>query len=150
MHPPDGSSFPARAPILLGIAWLAFGVAVWQLPRKGLVPLVLGGAVALQLAAGFAPPRSSDDMYRYVWDGRVQAAGIDPYRYPPGAPELAGQRDLGLWPATSSWCVRPGDVDPAPGQALAPGCTLVNRPAGHPIYPPVAGAPFWLAHRLAG
>src|SRR5258705_463459 len=117
MHPPDGSSFPARAPILLGIAWLAFGGAGWELPREGLCPLVLGGAVALQLAAGFAPPRSSDDMYRYVWDGRVQAAGIDPYRYPPGAPELAGHRDPGfLWAPDGRWCTPEA------------GCSLINRP----------------------
>ncbi|HKI54947.1 MAG TPA: hypothetical protein VJ987_12545 [Anaerolineales bacterium] len=32
-------------------------------------------------------PTLSDDMYRYVWDGRVQAQGISPYRYPPNAPE---------------------------------------------------------------
>ena len=28
-------------------------------------------------------PLLSSDIYRYVWDGRVQAAGINPYRYFP-------------------------------------------------------------------
>ena len=138
MHPPDGSHFAARAPILLGIAWLAFAVAVWQLPRRRVVPLVLGGAVALQLAAGFAPPRSSDDMYRYVWDGRVQAAGIDPYRYPPAAPELAGQRDPGfLWSPDGRWCTPEA------------GCTHINRPTVPTIYPPVAEAYFTVVHWLS-
>ena len=36
-------------------------------------------------------PTLSDDLYRYVWDGRVQAHGISPYRYPPNAKEV---RDL--------------------------------------------------------
>ncbi len=37
-------------------------------------------------------PTLSDDMYRYVWDGRVQANGLSPYRYPPKAPQLAALR----------------------------------------------------------
>ena len=45
----------------------------------------------------FTPPTLSDDMYRYVWDGRVQAQGISPYRYPPKAPELAPLRDEAVW-----------------------------------------------------
>ena len=34
-------------------------------------------------------PDLSDDLYRYLWDGRVAAAGISPYRWAPDAPELA-------------------------------------------------------------
>jgi hypothetical protein len=34
-----------------------------------------------------------DDLYRYVWDGRVQAAGLNPYSYAPADPELAALRD---------------------------------------------------------
>ncbi|MBI3761240.1 MAG: hypothetical protein HY260_05185 [Chloroflexi bacterium] len=45
-------------------------------------------------------PTLSDDMYRYVWDGRVQAHGLSPYRYPPDAPEVAELRegDRTVWP----------------------------------------------------
>ena len=35
------------------------------------------------------PPVGSEDLYRYVWDGKVQAAGLNPYRYHTNAPELA-------------------------------------------------------------
>ena len=28
-------------------------------------------------------PSLTTDYYRYVWDGRVQLAGINPYRYRP-------------------------------------------------------------------
>ena len=35
----------------------------------------------------------SNDLYRYMWDGRVQAAGIDPYQYVPTATQLTGLRN---------------------------------------------------------
>jgi hypothetical protein len=40
----------------------------------------------------------SNDMYRYIWDGRVQAAGINPYRYLPSAEELKPLRDEAIYP----------------------------------------------------
>lgn len=46
-----------------------------------------------------APPRTSTDMFRYAWDGRVQAAGISPYAHPPAAPEPAPLRDDWLFPS---------------------------------------------------
>ncbi len=39
------------------------------------------------------PTVLSKDMYRYIWDGRVQQNGINPYQYPPGADELKNMRD---------------------------------------------------------
>ena len=33
-------------------------------------------------------PIGSDDIYRYMWDGKVQSASINPYRFAPTAPEL--------------------------------------------------------------
>lgn len=43
-------------------------------------------------------PYLSADVYRYIWDGRVQTAGINPYRYVPSDPELAGLRDGAIYP----------------------------------------------------
>jgi alpha-1,6-mannosyltransferase len=43
-------------------------------------------------------PLLSSDIYRYVWDGRVQAAGINPYRYVPAAEALAFLRDGTIFP----------------------------------------------------
>lgn len=54
-------------------------------------------ALAMQVFLFFTPPTLSDDMYRYVWDGRMQAQGFSPYRYPPKAPELAQWRDEEVW-----------------------------------------------------
>jgi Glycosyl transferase family 2/Glycosyltransferase family 87 len=133
---------------ILAALWITFAAGallVRRIPvRLAMVVIVVGGA-AMQLAAVSARPHASDDVYRYIWDGRVQAAGIDPYRYVPTAPELTGLRDTFLWPATTTrWCIRPGNPDPdQPGELLVPGCTKINRPKVHTIYPPVAEAYFF-------
>lgn len=128
--------------------WAAFAAGAWCVrgtSARRAVPLILLGGIAIQLAALSAPPRSSDDLYRYIWDGRVQVQGIDPYRYVPAAPQLAGLRDPFLWPSSGPHCVAPGETEQdtaGPGPALAPGCTRINLPAVHTIYPPVAEAYF--------
>ena len=63
--------------------------------RAVLVILLAAGVMRLMLL--FTPPMSSD-IYRYVWDGRVQAAGINPYRYVPADPKLEGLRDARIYP----------------------------------------------------
>ncbi|WP_433085436.1 glycosyltransferase 87 family protein [Dactylosporangium sp. CA-052675] len=114
------------------LAWIPFAAGAWLVARTGrraaLVLVLLGGAL-LPLAAAAHPPNSSDDVYRYLWDGRVQRAGIDPYRHPPAAPQLRPLRDDTLWHPGAPWCVPDG-------------CTLINRPAVPTIYPPVAEALF--------
>jgi alpha-1,6-mannosyltransferase len=47
-------------------------------------------------------PYLSADLYRYVWDGHVQASGINPYRYAPGDPELESLRDEVIYPNISA------------------------------------------------
>ncbi len=44
------------------------------------------------------PAVLSNDMYRYIWDGRVQQNGINPYLYPPQADELKNLRDHQIFP----------------------------------------------------
>jgi hypothetical protein len=44
------------------------------------------------------PTVLSKDMYRYIWDGRVQHYGINPYLYPPQADELKNLRDNQIFP----------------------------------------------------
>ena len=143
---------PEKTGWFIAGAWLAFAAGAYLVLRSPIrvaVPLIVVGGLALPLAAGLEPPRSSDDLYRYVWDGRVQAAGIDPYRYVPAAPELVGLRDGPLWPDGSHWCVAPGAIDADTGRPLVPGCTVINRPTVHTIYPPVAEAFFLAVHRVA-
>lgn len=58
-----------------------------------LLVLALIFAALFRLSIIFSPPYLSDDIYRYVWDGRVQLAGINPYRYIPADESLVDLRD---------------------------------------------------------
>ena len=60
--------------------------------------LVFVFAILFRALLIFTPPTLSDDMYRYVWDGRVQANGISPYAYAPAAPEINFLREESIWP----------------------------------------------------
>ena len=92
-------------------------------PRRALW-LIIAVAIALRIFALSFPPLLSSDIYRYVWDGTVQAAGINPYRYVPADPALASLRDMAIYPHIDR-------ADYAPT-----------------IYPPVAQVFFLLATRF--
>ena len=65
-------------------------VARDRLPRGPLgLALLLGATALVRLPLLAAPPSLSDDVHRYVLDGRLWQAGIDPYRVAPA--ELAAQ-----------------------------------------------------------
>jgi hypothetical protein len=51
------------------------------------------GAILFRGVVLSTPPTLSDDMYRYLWDGKVLLSGVNPYRLAPNAPELAALRD---------------------------------------------------------
>jgi hypothetical protein len=96
---------PARAAFFIGL--LALGVVLYlgavrlilrAPPSASAMWIVLGVAVLVRLAFLPAPPLLSTDIYRYVWDGRVQAAGINPYLYVPADPALARLRDAEIYP----------------------------------------------------
>ena len=65
--------------------------------HTGLI-IVLGFAIAMRLLLVGEEPLLSTDLYRYIWDGRVQAAGINPYTYVPADPALASLRDAAIYP----------------------------------------------------
>jgi hypothetical protein len=102
---------------------------VLRCPQRFGVQLAVVGGAALQAIAVQVAPRNTDDYLRYAWDGRVQAAGISPYRYPPGAAELAFLRDDWLFDGAEP---------------------LLNHPSSSTIYPPVAQAWFWMVHVVSG
>ncbi len=101
---------------------------------------MLAGILAVHTVAATGPPQLSDDLYRYAWDGRVQAAGIGPYRYGPLDPHLAGLRDRWLFP----------DAAGCAAIERGPHCIRLNYPRAHTIYPPVAQAYFTAVHYLPG
>jgi len=121
----DARSFVA----LFGLAGAAYGLAVVRIvhrPPGGLRALlgVLGAALVFRLILLPTVPSLSTDLYRYVWDGRLAAAGVSPYRYPPNAPEVAGFRDETVYPR-------------------------LNHAEWHTIYPPGAQLLFAGMARLA-
>jgi hypothetical protein len=83
----------------LYLAAAAIALRVRAGSRAGLW-VIAAFAIAFRLILLPSRPTLSDDMYRYVWDGRVQAHGLSPYRYPPAAREVAGLRrgDREVWP----------------------------------------------------
>ncbi|MCJ2063718.1 glycosyltransferase 87 family protein [Methylobacterium sp. J-088] len=87
--------------------------------------VIVGAGLAMRLLALSAPPILSTDIFRYVWDGMVQGAGINPYRYVPADPSLAFLRDAQVYP-------------------------FINRADyAVTIYPPVAQAFFFLVTRFS-
>lgn len=74
------------------LAAIYFVLGVEKPEKKLLIYIFLIAALCrgVQLATG---PVLSDDIYRYLWDGRVAASGINPYRYPPNHPSLEFLRD---------------------------------------------------------
>ncbi|MGW7365926.1 glycosyltransferase 87 family protein [Streptomyces sp. NPDC054841] len=133
-----------------GACWLLFAAAVWclrRVPVRPAVALILGGGVIVAATGLLAPPRTSSDMYRYAWDGRVQAARISPYDHAPADPALAPLRDPWLFP-TDVGCAGPERAR-IPGPKGEIHCTLINRPQVHTIYPPVAEGYFLLVHALS-
>jgi alpha-1,6-mannosyltransferase len=92
---------------------------------RALLTLALVFAALFRLSIIFFPPYLSDDIYRYVWDGRVQAAGINPYRYVPAEESLAALRDDKIYPYIN------------------------RRDSAQTIYPPVAEGAFLLITRFS-
>jgi len=60
--------------------------------------LIVAIAVLVRIILLFIDPLLSTDVYRYIWDGKVQAAGINPYLYVPMDDALAPLRDTAIYP----------------------------------------------------
>src|SRR5271170_1984167 len=87
--------------------------------------IILLIAFAARLIAVIAPPFLSTDIYRYVWDGLVQGAGINPFRYIPSDSHLSFLRDANIYP------------------------NINRREYAHTIYPPGSQMIFWAATRIS-
>ncbi|MBW3563196.1 MAG: DUF2029 domain-containing protein [Acidobacteria bacterium] len=81
-------------------------------------------AILARFAAFDAAPVLSDDVWRYLWDGKVVAEGLDPYARAPSSLELRELRE--------SWHDR------------------INHPDVRSIYPPYAQLSFLIAHLFGG
>jgi Glycosyltransferase family 87 len=118
---------PGAFLVLFSLAFLAYGcgaLAAFHLRSRLAVAVII--AVGLVARAILLPtsPSLSTDAYRYVWDARVAMAGIDPYAYPPVAPEVVGLRDSSIYPK-------------------------LNHPTWQTVYPPPAQAFFRAVYWIA-
>jgi len=107
--------------IYVAVSWLSLRSG----DSRSLLVLGLVFAALFRLAIIFSPPYLSDDIFRYIWDGRVQAAGINPYRYIPAEEPLAQLRDENIYPHIN------------------------RRETVRTIYPPVGQAAFLLITRVS-
>ena len=75
---------------LAGIAYLLAIREFFSTPKISRRVIVIGLALAAlwHLAFLLMPPGSDDDIHRYLWDGRVQRLGYNPYIVVPNDPAL--------------------------------------------------------------
>jgi hypothetical protein len=124
---PNLALAPRTFLVLFTGAWLAYACGALATARAGsriTLALILTIGVLSRVLLLPALPSLSTDAYRYVWDARVSSAGIDPYAYAPIAPEVAGLRDVDIYPR-------------------------LNHSTWQTVYPPVAQAFFGAVYRLA-
>lgn len=108
-------------------AFVFYLVAAWMVSRtSGVRVLVAISCLAVLFRLVLLPvrPTISTDIYRYIWDGRVQAQGINPYTYSPDSPRLAFLRNADWF-----W---------------------INHREDHTTYPPVSQLVFAAVVRLFG
>jgi alpha-1,6-mannosyltransferase len=100
--------------LIQGVLYLVTVALTWRggFPRRVLVG-ILAVAALMRLGILLAPPYLSNDLYRYVWDGRVEAAGINPYRYVPSDTHLAALRDETIYPNINRRTYAPTIYPPA-------------------------------------
>jgi alpha-1,6-mannosyltransferase len=112
----------------LGLA-IPYFLASWLIlrarPARSTWLLVLAFALAFRVVCLQTDVYLSTDLYRYIWDGRVQAAHINPFRYVPADPHLAFLRDDKIYPH-------------------------INRKSyAKTVYPPGAQIVFWTVTRIS-
>jgi alpha-1,6-mannosyltransferase len=112
---------------------LYIAAVIWVLrrpPRTGDLWLILGAALVLRGIAMTAPQNLTTDGLRYVWDGRIQWAGFNPYLFVPADERLAFLRDALIYPGIN------------------------QKETAVTIYPPVAEMMFlvgnWISDSLTG
>jgi hypothetical protein len=91
------SQFVALTCVQGAVYLAAVAILLWHRPAPSL-RFILATAVVLRLMVVGVQPFLSTDIYRYIWDGWVQAAGINPYRYIPVDSHLAFLRDAAVFP----------------------------------------------------
>ena len=56
--------------------------------KKVVFTLIVIFALFFRIVLWLSPPTLSDDIYRYLWEGRLVSMDINPFEYAPDAPQL--------------------------------------------------------------
>jgi hypothetical protein len=119
LWPGDTDAAPLVLPagkfiLLFVLTWILGGLLFFFFPRRISTRETFFLILAVSLVARLLllPHPVSDDIYRYLWEGRVYLSDHNPYLFPPDHPELAA--------------LAAGD----------PHHPLINHPAMAAIYPP--------------
>ncbi|MEM8894400.1 MAG: hypothetical protein AAGC88_07475 [Bacteroidota bacterium] len=108
----------------LVIGFIAYAtIQGWKLDWR--ILLAVGLLIRIALFAGL--PTLSDDFYRFIWDGRLLAAGISPFAELP------------------SWYMSEGSNHPMDETLFS----LLNSPDYYTVYPPISQFTFWLSAVLS-
>ncbi len=113
--------------MLFVVLFTAYGLTYRELRTAADYRWVIGAAVLFRFVLIFAFPNLSDDVYRFVWDGRLLVQGVSPFAY------LPIDFVEGTYQAT---------------KLVGIDCTLyeqLNSPLYFTIYPPVCQGVFALA-----
>lgn len=105
------------------LCWIILRKIDLSVPR--ITYTVITAAIIFRLTVLFVFPTASDDINRYIWDGKVITNGINPYRYAPNDPQLNYLHSQTL-PAN------------------------VNFPSMKTIYPPLAQMVFFTSYSIFG
>ncbi|MCS6930061.1 MAG: polyprenol phosphomannose-dependent alpha 1,6 mannosyltransferase MptB [Saprospiraceae bacterium] len=123
----DRSDFPSLI-LAYGAFFVAY-LAILHLVRKGLFSFweLWAVGIVLRTLLLFSTPNLSDDVYRFLWDGRLAAQGIHPFAYTPAQVMEGGKVLVGITPELFS---------------------KLNSPHYYTVYPPVCQGAFWVAAKV--
>lgn len=92
--------------VVCGLQSAVYASAVWLTwngsSSRRLMLGIAALAIAMRAPVMLAPPYLSADIYRYIWDGTVEAAGFNPYVHAPDDPKLKALRDYDIYPQVAS------------------------------------------------
>lgn len=92
------------------------------------IKFAVGAAIIFRISLLFSFPTLSDDFYRFIWDGRLLAHGINPFAH---TPQLYIQNGLPSFLSIDLY-------------------NQLNSQTNYTIYPPVHQFIFWIAAGLGG
>lgn len=124
-----GSLIGLLTGLFVGYGFLLIAPPVQRIGGVNINWFLFASAVFFRLLLLFAVPHLSDDVYRFVWDGRLLAHGYNPYLYLPSQV---------LRTPIAAIC----GLDESLFQ-------LLNSPSYFTVYPPVNQALFWLGSYMA-